>query len=286
MAGQLNLTKGSSFQTPPSNMLGLAYDLNGNLIRINADGSTTILIPEAINIVPNIVANLGVGLAADIPGTFTEGDIYVTTDTLKVYTAVSGDTWSITDLQVNQIVTDTSGTSWVIYQYDGTELKTLDVLDNSITNAKLAQVAQNVIKGRVTAGTGNVEDLTVSQVRELLAVAYQSMTDAFNFDGQAHSGNHVQTFAASTTFNADNGTNQYMLVSGDCTINISNLNVGIMTIKLKNSGAGHTITIGSSFGDPMDDIGSLKTADGDTNTIMIIRGGDNTYEYTINGRTA
>jgi hypothetical protein len=103
--------------------------------------------------------------------------------------------------------------------------------------------------------------------------------------GQAHSGNHVQTFAASTTFDADNGTNQYMLVSGDCTINISNLNVGVMTIKLKNSGSGHTITIGSSFGDPMDDIGTLKTADGDTNTIMVIRGADDTYEYTINGRT-
>jgi hypothetical protein len=159
------------------------------------------------------------------------------------------------------------------------------VLDNSITNAKLAQVAQNIIKGRVSEGAGNVEDLTVAQVRTLLAVAYQSMTDAFAFGGQAHSGNHVETFAASKTFNANNGTNQYMLVSGDCTINISNLNRGVMTIKLKNSGAGHTVTIGSSFGAPMDDIVELKTEDGDTNTIMVIRGADDTYEYTINGRT-
>ena len=40
--------------------------------------------------------------------------------------------------------------------------------DNSVTNAKLAQVATETIKGRATAGTGNVEDLNATQVKTIL----------------------------------------------------------------------------------------------------------------------
>ena len=40
--------------------------------------------------------------------------------------------------------------------------------DNTITNAKLAQVATNTIKGRKTAGTGNVEDLTPAEALTLI----------------------------------------------------------------------------------------------------------------------
>ncbi len=42
------------------------------------------------------------------------------------------------------------------------------VANNAITNAKAAQVATSTIKGRVTAGTGNVEDLTGTQATTLL----------------------------------------------------------------------------------------------------------------------
>ncbi len=42
---------------------------------------------------------------------------------------------------------------------------------NVVTNAKLAQIATATIKGRATAGTGNVEDLSASQVRTILNVA-------------------------------------------------------------------------------------------------------------------
>ena len=41
---------------------------------------------------------------------------------------------------------------------------------NAVTNAKLAQVAANVIKGRVAAGTGDVEDLTAVNVRTIINV--------------------------------------------------------------------------------------------------------------------
>ena len=49
-------------------------------------------------------------------------------------------------------------------------LSFVSIADNSITNAKLAQIAENTIKGRITAGTGNVEDLTVTQVTSMLNV--------------------------------------------------------------------------------------------------------------------
>lgn len=45
---------------------------------------------------------------------------------------------------------------------------TLTIGANSITNALLAQVATNTLRGRLTAGTGNVEDLTTTQVTGML----------------------------------------------------------------------------------------------------------------------
>lgn len=44
------------------------------------------------------------------------------------------------------------------------------VTDGSITNAKLADVSQNTIKGRVSSGTGSPEDLTATQVRTIINV--------------------------------------------------------------------------------------------------------------------
>lgn len=45
------------------------------------------------------------------------------------------------------------------------------VADDSVTNAKLANMATARIKGRATAGTGDPEDLTAAQVKTLLAIA-------------------------------------------------------------------------------------------------------------------
>ena len=45
------------------------------------------------------------------------------------------------------------------------------IADNAVTNAKLADVATAALKGRVTAGSGDPEDLSVAQARTLLNVA-------------------------------------------------------------------------------------------------------------------
>lgn len=46
-----------------------------------------------------------------------------------------------------------------------------DVVDNTLTNNKLAKVATNTLKGRRSVNQGNVEDLTVAQVLSMLNVS-------------------------------------------------------------------------------------------------------------------
>lgn len=46
----------------------------------------------------------------------------------------------------------------------------LTITDNVVTNAKLATVPTKTLKGRTSASTGNVEDLTVAQVRSDLSI--------------------------------------------------------------------------------------------------------------------
>lgn len=56
-------------------------------------------------------------------------------------------------------------------------LATLSAVANDhVTNARLADVATATIKGRATAGTGDPEDLTLSQVRTLLALAISDVS--------------------------------------------------------------------------------------------------------------
>ncbi len=57
------------------------------------------------------------------------------------------------------------------------------ITDHSITNVKLVEVATATFKGRYTAGTGDVEDLTVSQAQALLGVGDgQDLLNAINAD--------------------------------------------------------------------------------------------------------
>lgn len=49
-----------------------------------------------------------------------------------------------------------------------TGLPTTGLVDDSVTNAKAANMAQNTIKGRITASTGDPEDLTAAQATSIL----------------------------------------------------------------------------------------------------------------------
>lgn len=76
---------------------------------------------------------------------------------------------------------------------------TWTVDNDAITNAKLANVAESTIKGRVTAGSGDPEDLSASQVRTLINVA-----DGANaYVHPNHSGDVTSTGDGATTIAND-----------------------------------------------------------------------------------
>lgn len=73
-------------------------------------------------------------------------------------------------LAVGDTLSYVEGTGWGVIDSTG-QLKCAGVSPNSINNSHLAQVATATFKGRDTAGTGNVEDLSVSEAKTLLAIA-------------------------------------------------------------------------------------------------------------------
>lgn len=67
-------------------------------------------------------------------------------------------------------------------------------IDGSVTNAKLQNVATSTIKGRITADTGLVEDLTVGQAQSLLNLPSDTVNDLSgkaNKSGDTFTGNIV-----------------------------------------------------------------------------------------------
>jgi len=79
-----------------------------------------------------------------------------------------GDALNSGDLYYNTVaanlrIYDADTTSWLILD--------LQLTDNSVSNAKLQDMAVNTIKGRVTAGTGDPEDLSGTEVAAIIGDA-------------------------------------------------------------------------------------------------------------------
>lgn len=110
------------------------------------------------------------------------------------------------------------------------------IANDAVTNAKLANMAVNTIKGRITASTGDPEDLTATQVRTIINVA----------DGAEVNQNAFSTVAVSGQSNvvADSKTDTLTFVAGT--------NITITT----DAGA-DSITINASGGTASSDFGAL-----------------------------
>lgn len=88
----------------------------------------------------------------------------------------------------------------------------ISVATNGITNAMLAQVATATFKGRTTAATGNVEDLTATQATALL----NTFTTSLKGLAPASGGGTSNFLRADGTWTAPPGTtNQTITLSGD-----------------------------------------------------------------------
>ena len=102
-------------------------------------------------------------------------------------TLISGTTSKVTPVDADSIAISDSAASNILKKLTFANLKTYlfglftgDVTVNStgvtaigankVSNSQLAQIATAIFKGRATAGTGNVEDLTVAQVKTLLGL--------------------------------------------------------------------------------------------------------------------
>lgn len=139
---------------------------------------------------------------------------------------------------------------------------TWTVDDEAVTNAKLAHVATDTIKGRTTAGTGDVEDLTAAQVRTILNVA-DNAAPADNL------GDHTMTENLQTNGNwiSNDGDDEglYIDSNGDVGINTSSLDAPL-SIEAKEVSSG--LYRGIKLDSPVDDNfwASLTIQAGDTAT--------------------
>lgn len=113
---------------------------------------------------------------------FTPTGTIAATDVQAAIAEVASEASGYTDEQaqdaVGAIIADTA-TIDLTYT-DATPQLKADVIDDSITNAKLANMAQTTIKGRAAAaGTGDPTDLTATQARTILDTNTTPSTQAF-----------------------------------------------------------------------------------------------------------
>jgi len=113
--------------------------------------------------------------------------------------------------------------------------------DDSVTNAKLANMAEARIKGRISSGTGDPEDLTAAQTRTLLALGAAALLNVGTTAGTVAAGDDARFTDTRTP--TDNTVATAKLVD-DAVTNPKLANMGEATLKGRAAGAG--------TGDPTD----------------------------------
>ncbi len=152
------------------------------------------------------------GLAADLPSTALSGELLYTTDTHKVYVGTGASKVQVGDPAVANLSGTNSGDQTITLTSDvtgsGTGSFATTITADAVTNAKMANMATATFKGRTTVGTGDPEDLSVSQAKALL-----------NLTG-TNSGDQTITLTGDMT---GSGTGSFATTAAATQANINNL---------------------------------------------------------------
>ncbi|HPT20979.1 MAG TPA: hypothetical protein PLR88_03445, partial [Bacteroidales bacterium] len=254
------------------NGTSLAGLSTGILKNTTATGVPTIAVAGTDYVSPNasITGSTRTKITYDSKGLVTSGADATTADIPS-----SSDRRYVTDAQLT-VIGNTSGTNTgdnaVNSLYSGlvtnathtgevTGSDVLTITDNSVTNLKLATVSTAIIKGRVSAGPGNVEDLTATQVRTLLNVA----DGANNYTHPTGDGN-LHVIATSTTNNGK------VLTAGATPGSLSWTTPANGTVT-SVTGTANRIIIGGTAKDPVVDIAGTYTGQNTITTLGTVTTG-------------
>jgi len=132
---------------------------------------------------------------------------------------------------------------------------TAQIDDEAVTNAKMAHVATSTLKGRATASTGDLEDLTAAQVRSILGVDLAllptarakvtnggsvALAEEAGVDTVTRTGAGIIDVVLDDTMSSANYTIMAMAVNTDAFINITAQSTTGFTIRTDNSGGAAT----------------------------------------------
>lgn len=237
----------------------------------NASGTVALTSTTIASTLVDAKGDLIVGTAADtvarLPVGATNGHV-LTVDSAEVggmkWAAAAG---GVADGDKGDITVSASGATW-----------TIDA--NAVTNAKLAQVATSTLKGRVTAATGNLEDLTTTQVRTLLNVAdgaTANSADATLLARANHTGTQsvstITGLAASATTDTTNAAN---ISSG--TLAIARIPTGTASTQVALGNHTHELTALAATGATN---GHLLTANGSGGVTFAAAPAGGTKTYAV-----
>lgn len=184
-----------------------------------------------------------VSLPTDLAGKSNTGHTHVAANITDFDAAVAA---------TPAVAANTAKVSNATHTGDVTGATALTIADNAVSNAKAADMAQDRLKGRVSSGAGDPEDLTAAQVRTMLNVAdgaTANATDAQLRDRSTHTGSQeistvtgLQTaLDGKSAVGHSHGTAD---INNDAIDNTKLANMGQSTIKGRAAGAG--------TGDPSD----------------------------------
>jgi hypothetical protein len=166
------------------------------------------------------------------------------------------------------VVANTAKVTNATHTGDVTGATALTIATGAVTNEKLAHVATATIKGRVTAGTGDPEDLTPSQVRTLIDAPQLSV--AQNFTAAQGVTPVALTDGANIATDAALGNVFTVTLGGNRTLdNPTNLVAGrtYVWVITQDGAGGRTLAYGSYFDFPGGTAPTLSTGINDVDLL-------------------